>query len=158
VFLPSLHPLFYCFLFFRFFFYKTTFFNNQKSKAMEIIGRVTADAKVKALPHEREVVNFSIAINDSYKPKGAKEAKKVVTYVDCSYWLGTNIAQYITKGTIIQLSGSIAARAWVDSNNEPRAGLNFHVNMIKLHGGGKQDSVITEPPIENVSPVDDLPF
>jgi single-strand DNA-binding protein len=52
---------------------------------MEIIGRVTADAKVKSLPDEREVVNFSIAIDDSYKPKGAKEVKKVVAFVDCSY-------------------------------------------------------------------------
>ena len=125
---------------------------------MEIIGRVTADAKVKALPDEREVVNFSIAINDSYRPKGAKEVKKVVTYIDCSYWLSTNIAQFITKGIIIQLSGSISARAWVDSNNEARAALNFHVNTIKLHGGGKKDDVITDPPIENVTPVDDLPF
>jgi single-strand DNA-binding protein len=125
---------------------------------MEIIGRVTADAKVKALPDEREVVNFSIAIDDSYKPKGAREVKKVVAFVDCSYWLGTNIAQYIKKGTIIQLSGSISARAWIDTSNEPRAGLNFHVNTIKLHGGGKKDDVIAEPPIENVTPVDDLPF
>jgi single-strand DNA-binding protein len=97
---------------------------------MEIIGRVTADAKVKVLPDEREVVNFSIAVNDSYKPKGIKEVKKVVTYIDCSYWLSTNIAQYIKKGVVIQLSGSISARAWIDSSNEAKAGLNFQPQTL----------------------------
>ena len=32
---------------------------------MELVGRLTADAKVSTLKDERKVVNFSIAINDS---------------------------------------------------------------------------------------------
>ncbi len=94
-------------------------------------------------------MNFSIAINDSYKPKGTSEIKKVVTFIDCSYWLNANIAQYLKKGVIVQLSGSISARAWKDMSGEPKASLNFHVNTIKLHGGGKKEEVITEPLPEN---------
>ena len=37
---------------------------------MEIIGRLTADAKVNTLKGDRKVVNFSVAINESYKAKG----------------------------------------------------------------------------------------
>jgi single-strand DNA-binding protein len=37
---------------------------------MVLIGRITKDATVKKLKDEWEVVNFSIAINDFYKPKG----------------------------------------------------------------------------------------
>jgi single-strand DNA-binding protein len=125
---------------------------------MEIVGRITANATSKAVSEERTVVNFSIAINDSYKPKGATEVKKVVTFIDCSYWLNPGITEYLTKGTIVQLSGSISARAWKSGNDEVKAGLNFHVNTIKLLGGGKRDEAITEPPTENLAPVDDLPF
>lgn len=125
---------------------------------MEIVGRITANAERKTLSNDREVVNFSIAINDSYKPKGATEVKKVVTYVDCSYWLNAKIAQYLTKGSIVQLSGSISARAWTDMEGAVKAGLNFHVNTIKLLGGGKKAEQMAEPPIENIPPSDDLPF
>jgi single-strand DNA-binding protein len=40
---------------------------------MEIVVRITANATNKTVSGERTVVNFSIAINDSYKPKGATE-------------------------------------------------------------------------------------
>ena len=43
---------------------------------MEITARLTADAKVNTLKDERQVVNFTIAINDSYKPKESAETKK----------------------------------------------------------------------------------
>ncbi len=124
---------------------------------MEIIGRLTANALVKQLDNDREVVNFSVAINDSYKPKGAVEIKKITTYFDCSYWLGSNIAQYMKKGNIVQLSGSVSARAWKDMNGEPKASLNFHVNTIKLHGGGKVVEMRQEPVPEG-QPAEDLPF
>lgn len=123
---------------------------------MEIIGRLTANALVKQLDDNREVVNFSVAINDSYKPKGATEIKKVTTYFDCSYWLNSNIAKYMKKGNIVQLSGSVSARAWKDMNGEPKASLNFHVNTIKLHGGGKVVEMRQEPVPETQA--EDLPF
>ncbi len=52
---------------------------------MEITGRLTADAIVNKVNNDRQVVNFSIAINDKYKPKGSTEVKEIVTYIDCSY-------------------------------------------------------------------------
>ena len=105
---------------------------------MEIlIGRVTADAKVNTLKDERKVVNFSIAINDSYKQKGTEQVKKVVTFVNCSYWISEGIAKHLTKGTLVELIGRISVSAYNDLEGEPRASLNFHVNNIKLHGSGK---------------------
>jgi single-strand DNA-binding protein len=54
---------------------------------MEIlIGRLTADAKVATLKDDRQVVNFSIAMNDSYKTKGSETVTQVVTYFNCAYW------------------------------------------------------------------------
>lgn len=46
---------------------------------MEITGRVTADASVQKVNNDKQVVNFSIAINDNYKPKGSTEVKEVTT-------------------------------------------------------------------------------
>lgn len=48
---------------------------------MEITGRITANSVVHKESNDRQVINFSIAINDNYKPKGSTEVKEVVTYI-----------------------------------------------------------------------------
>ena len=128
---------------------------------MEIlIGRVTADAKVSTLKDEKQVVNFSIAINDSYKPKGSMEVKKFTTYVNCSYWIGTGIAEHLKKGTLVELCGRISVSAWNNMKGEAQGSLNFHVSNIKLHGKAKtaaaDTAAATETQAANAS--DDLPF
>ena len=102
---------------------------------MDITGRVTADAQVRSLSEGKQVVNFSVAVNDSYKAKNGERVTQT-EFFDCSYWIGTGIAQYLTKGTIVELSGRVSARAWVDGEGNAKAGLNFHTSKITLHGGG----------------------
>lgn len=102
---------------------------------MDITGRLTADAQVRSLSEGRKVVNFSVAVNDSYKAKNGERVTQT-EFFDCSYWIGTGIAQYLTKGSIVELSGRVSARAWVDSEGQAKAGLNFHTSKITLHGGG----------------------
>src|SRR5215813_3553844 len=103
---------------------------------MEIVGRLTADAKVNTIKDERQVVNFTIAINDSYKPKGSEQPVKVTNYVNCSYWINSAIGEHLTKGSLVELSGRIGVNAWTNAGGEAKASLIFHVNNIKLHGKG----------------------
>lgn len=102
---------------------------------MDITGRLTGDAVVRTLSEGKKVVNFSVAVNDSYKAKNGERVTQT-EFFDCSYWIGTGIAQYLTKGSIVELSGRVSARAWVDSEGQAKAGLNFHTSKITLHGGG----------------------
>lgn len=130
---------------------------------MELTARLTGDAKVHTLKDERQVVNFNVAINDSYKPKGSSEAKKTVTYVQCAYWVNPAIAQYLTKGTLVELYGRIGVNPYKAIDGEAKASLTFHVNNIKLHGGGKAANKPTAAaPVTNANdllePLDDLPF
>ena len=107
---------------------------------MEIVGRLTADAKLNNLKDERQVVNFSVAVNDSYKPKDSDEPKKLTNYFNCSYWVNPQIAQHLTKGTLVELYGRIGINAWTSTDGEAKASLNFHVNSIKLHGKSKENA------------------
>lgn len=128
---------------------------------MEIIARLTADAVVKKVKDERQVVNFNVAINDSYKPKGSYQVTKVVTYVQCDYWVNPGIAQYLTKGTVVELYGRIGVNAYTNLQGEAKASLTFHVNTIKLHGGNAKKSAPVAAPViagELTEPLDDLPF
>lgn len=127
---------------------------------MEMTARLTGDAKISTLKNDKQVVNFSVAINDSYKAKGSNEATKIVTYVQCNYWVNPGVAQYLTKGTLVELQGRVGANAYIGKDGEAKATLTFHVNTIKLHGNaGTKDEV---PVKENIAailePADDLPF
>jgi single-strand DNA-binding protein len=123
---------------------------------MEIVGRLTANAEVKTVKGDRRVVNFSVAVNDRYRPKGG-EAKELVIFFNCSYWVSDAIARHLAKSTLVQLTGRLSVNAWNDMKGEAKATLNFHVNEIKLLGkSGSNGKTQSEPVAETAS--DDLPF
>lgn len=110
---------------------------NLKSEIMNITARVTRDAQVRTLSDSRQVVNFSVAINESYKNRKGDRVEQT-TFLECDYWISPRIAQWLTKGTVVELTGRVSARAWTGTDGELRAGLNFNTSNIKLHGGGKK--------------------
>lgn len=121
-----------------------------------IVGRITQNAKINTLKNDKKVVNFSIAINDSYKTKQG-ERKEQTTYYNCSYWINAKIAEYLIKGTLVELSGRISSSAWIGKDGEIKSRLNFHTSNIKLHGG-KQKYDNNNYPATNQQSVNDNPF
>ena len=130
---------------------------------MNITGRLTRDAEVRTTSNGKQVVNFSVAVNDSYRNRQGERVEQT-TYFDCAYWITPNVARLLTKGTLVELTGRVSPRAWVNKDGEPRAGLNFHTSQIKLHGGSKRtESVQATAQTGNNSTAgkgteDDLPF
>ena len=104
---------------------------------MNITGRLTRNAEVRTLSNEKEVVNFSVAVNDSYRNKQGERVEQT-TFFDCAYWISSKVAKLLTKGTLVELTGRVSTRAWTGKDGEPKAGLNFHTSNIKLHGGRRR--------------------
>ena len=128
---------------------------------MVIIGRLTKDAVVNQLKDERKVVNFDIAVNDYYRPKGHEKGIKVVNYFNCSYWISPAIAERLTKGALVELFGPIGINAYTNMQGEAKAMLTFHVNNIKIHQYMKDDIQEAQRSAKSKrqeEPVDDLPF
>jgi single-strand DNA-binding protein len=132
---------------------------------MNFIGRITKDAVVNQLKDERQVVNFTIALNDFYKPKDSDQGVKVTTYVNCSYWISTKIAEQLKKGALAEVSGRIDVAAYIGLDGEAKASLNCHANTIKVHQSGKHKPTVEESPKKSVKgstkgkeKIDDLPF
>jgi len=111
---------------------------------MIFVGRITQDAVVKMIKDGREVVNFSIAVNDYYKSKGAAEGVKLATFYNCSFWLTTKIAPLLTKGSLVEVSGRIYINAYTGFDGEAKASLNCHVNSITIHHQVKGNGKITK--------------
>lgn len=131
---------------------------------MEITGRVT-DAVVHKVNSDKEVVNFSIAINDSYKPKGSTEVIEVATYINCSYWLNSKTAQWLKKGAIVQLSGRIGLNVYSNTEGKAMGALTFHINSLKILAFAKRTEQTENNGAsqsakqgEQAETADDLPF
>lgn len=136
---------------------------------MNITGRVIRDAQVRTLSNSRQVVNFSVAVNESYRNKKGEKVEQT-TFFECAYWISAKVAGILTKGALVELAGRVSARAWTGNDGEPRAGLNFTTSQITLHAGGRKaegtQAVQSEEPAvqgENKKltvkePEDDLPF
>ncbi|WP_428327964.1 single-stranded DNA-binding protein [Mucilaginibacter sp.] len=98
---------------------------------MELTGRLTADAKVSEVKGGKKVVNFSIAINDSYKPKDG-ERVELTTYVECAYWLNAKVGEYLKKGLLVQLYGRMGSRAWVNKDGDAKSSLTCNIANLKF--------------------------
>lgn len=122
---------------------------------MEIIGRVTADAQVAETKSGKQVVNFTVAVNETYKPKDG-ERKVITDYFKCSYWRSAAVAKYLEKGTIVHVTGRIGVDAYMGRDGKAKGQLTVRVQRVewfKASGSTKA----TGPVIATES-VEDLPF
>ncbi|MFB9840879.1 single-stranded DNA-binding protein [Mucilaginibacter ginsenosidivorans] len=135
----------------------------------QFTGRVTADAIVKTLDGGKEVVSFSIADNESYKPKGQDEPVQISTFFNCSYWAHTGVAKVLRKGAVVQVNGRVSARPYTTNTGDAAASLNVHANRIEVLAyatdkpdnaakGKKNGKQNTPTGNSNDEVKDDLPF
>jgi single-strand DNA-binding protein len=125
---------------------------------MEFTGTITSDAIVSTVKGDKEVVNFSVAINDRYKPKNATEIKEFTTYINIVWWMGKGIAKILNKGAIVTISGRLYATAYNDMSGNAKASINCHADSIKLIRGKKSGVPKQLEPTELTEPIQDLPF
>ena len=124
---------------------------------MTIVGRLTHDAAVRQLKQERQVVSFSIAVNDSYKKNG--ERIRLTTFYNCSYWVSGGLAGKLKKGALVELNGRIYVTAYLNKNGAAKASLNCHVNSIKVHEWPKEAAPAGPPAEEDsLNNTEETPF
>ena len=129
---------------------------------MEITGRLTGDAEIRTTKNKKELVAFTVVVNDYFKPKDG-EVLQFEEYFSCSYWLSTKIADSLLKGSIVTVTGRIYLNEYKDKEGNHHANLAFHANAIKLiaKGGKKKETSIVDAiegaPAGNITK-DDLPF
>ena len=81
-----------------------------------VLGNVTRDPEVRALPSGQQVTSFSIATNRFYT-SGAGEKKQEVEFhnIVCFGKLADISSRYLNKGSLVLIEGRIKTRNWVNS-------------------------------------------
>ena len=98
---------------------------------MLFTGRLTANAEAKAVKEDKQVINFTVAINQTWKNK-AGEKKERTAFVDCAYWRNSGIAEYLTKGAVVEVSGWMEAQGYQSKGDGIKARLICTCDTIKL--------------------------
>jgi single-strand DNA-binding protein len=145
-----------------------------------LMGNLTRDPDLRQIPSGQSVCAFSLALNRSYKGQDG-EWKEATDYVDVVAWgpLGERVAQYVTKGRPVLVSGRLQSRQW-EQDGQKRSKLEVVANDVTFLGsrndnGGEQFAPQSEKPaakskdksnkdveIEDISDepinLDDIPF
>ena len=78
-----------------------------------LIGNITRDPELKALPSGTKVVNFSIATNRVWKDKdGSKKEEASFHNIVGFGKQAETIAQYVKKGQTLYVEGRLVTRTW----------------------------------------------
>lgn len=124
---------------------------------MEITGRIVSDAEVRKTKGGKEVVSFTVAVNDGYKAKDG-EWKDLTEFINCSYWLSSKVADSLMKGAIVTASGRIHLNEYQGRDGNHYANLAFHANGIKIIATTKKKAVMQPTEAAFPDSKDDLPF
>ena len=97
-----------------------------------IAGTLTRDAEVKYLPNGDPIANFSVADNQGGRDKQA-------IFWNCGLYgkRAESLAQYLTKGQAVTVTGSVSEREWTSKDGEKRKTMDVRVNDVALQGGRK---------------------
>ena len=107
-----------------------------------LMGNLTNDADVRTTPNGQSVTSFTIAVNRTWRGQDGSQQESV-SYIDCVAWgkTGEVIAQYVSKGRPLLVSGRLEQRRWDDKESgQKRSKVEVIVedfNFIDSRGGGE---------------------
>ena len=101
-----------------------------------LMGNLTRDPELRAIPSGQNVCSFSLALNRSYKDASGNW-QEATDYVDVSAWgpLGERVAQYCQKGKQVLVSGRLQSRSW-EQDGQKRSKVEVVANDVTFLGGG----------------------
>ncbi len=83
-----------------------------------IMGNLTRDPEVRALPSGAQVASFAIATNRTWKDKDGKKQEAVEYHNVVAFGRQAEvIAQYCRKGSSLYIEGRLQTRSWDDKNS-----------------------------------------
>lgn len=103
------------------------------------MGRITKDLEKKTTPSGVSVLNFTIAVEDDYKPKDGSE--RGVAFVDCVAWRSTAdfLEKYSGKGRMIVVTGAWKPEKWQDKDGNNRTSWKVQVDSVYFADSKRSD-------------------
>ena len=83
-----------------------------------IVGRLTANPEIRALPNGQQVATFSLATNSFYNDKEGQRQKQVEFHNIVFFGkIADIVSQYLKKGSLALIEGRIQTKSWQDKES-----------------------------------------
>lgn len=104
-----------------------------------LIGHLGRDPDVRVLPSGDSVANANVAVTETWKDKAGNKQEKT-TWFRCAFWgkLAGIAENYLRKGSLIYVEGTVEASAYASKEGEPQASLEVRVREMKMLSSGKR--------------------
>jgi single-strand DNA-binding protein len=108
---------------------------------LNAIGRVGKDAEIRYTNDQTPIATWSLAISSGFGEKA------VTTWLNCSLFgkRSEKLAQYITKGSQMGITGEIVLREYTDKEGFKKSSLECRVSDLTLVGGKQTNSEARQP-------------
>ncbi|MGO8814099.1 MAG: single-stranded DNA-binding protein [Terriglobia bacterium] len=105
-----------------------------------LVGRLGKDPELKYTPSGAPVAKFSLATDESFKDKTGERQNRTEWH-NIVAWnkLAEICGEYLTKGKLIYIEGSIRSRQWQDQSGNKRTSYEIIANSMQMLGS-KADS------------------
>ena len=109
-----------------------------------LVGRLGVDPDVRYTPDGTMVVNLRIATNEYRKDKSGERADRTEWHrIVCFGKLAEICGNYLSKGRLVFIEGSLRTRQWEDKEGNKRSTTEIvasNMQMLESKGAGREDA------------------
>ena len=100
--------------------------------SVSVVGNATRDPELRFTPSGQAIATFGIAVNRSWRNKQSNEWEEAVSFFDVTCWaqMAENVAESVTKGTRVLVSGRLEQRSWETNDGEKRSKIEIVADEI----------------------------
>lgn len=111
-----------------------------------LMGNLTRDPQLSFTPNQTAVVDFGMAINRTWTPKGG-EKREETTFVDCRMFgkRAEVVNRYLLKGQPVFVEGRLTFDSWEAQDGSKRSKLRVTVENFEFIGDGTQSQPAQQP-------------
>lgn len=108
---------------------------------VSLIGHLGRDPETRYLPDGTAITNASLATSESWTDKTTGEKKEATEWHRINFFgkLAEIAGQYLKKGALIYVEGSLRTRKWQDKDGNDRYTTEIRADTMKMLGEKRED-------------------
>ena len=97
-----------------------------------VVGNCTRDPELRFTAGGQAVASFGLAVNRRWQNRQTNEWEEAVSFFDVTCWaqLAENVAESITKGSRVIVSGRLDQRSWETQDGDKRSKIEIVADEI----------------------------
>lgn len=101
---------------------------------VSITGNATREPELRFTPSGQAVASFGVAVNRRWQNRQTQEWEEAVSFFDVTCWsqLAENVAETVTKGTRITVTGRLDQRSWETQDGDKRSKVEIVADDVAI--------------------------